>query len=356
MKTIIYAIGHRSSEPMRIRNLLLTVEWLNSISKVINKEINLIIAIIEQDSKPTLNGLFTAKNTNYLFVKNGGQYNRGWAFNVAFVEYPDADYYFFADNDIILSFQQDAKYIFKHCFEYDVVSPYGIVYDTDESLFDEQQPFYLQLFNDEKYIETLIEKQLLKKREHICLSGGIVGLSKVAMQKISGWDERFRGRGWEDYAMTAKINLCISKEKIHIYNTFAIHLWHPWENENVDRENNRRLNDEYSNYLIKHYLELIINTQKTIGCKYKYQTEQQTNKNNICKHCIAFDNIGKRMDLVNSIKNANLTYNNVLLTVTKYHSNNLVQVVYDTLCGQHYCLKDCKNGEISVSCSSDFTS
>ena len=162
MKTIIYAIGHRSSEPMRIRNLLLTVEWLNSISKVINKEINLIIAIIEQDSKPTLNGLFIAKNTNYLFVKNEGQYNRGWAFNVVYVEYPDADYYFFADNDIILSFQQDAKYIFKHCFEYDVVSPYGIVYDTDESLFDEQQPFYLQLFNDEKYIETLIEKQLLK--------------------------------------------------------------------------------------------------------------------------------------------------------------------------------------------------
>ncbi len=64
--------------------------------------IKLSIVVVEQDSKPTINNLLD-DCVNYISSYNSGQYNRGWAFNVGFSKFRSADYFFFADNDIILN-------------------------------------------------------------------------------------------------------------------------------------------------------------------------------------------------------------------------------------------------------------
>lgn len=131
MKTIAYIIGHRNSvDPNRLRNLLLVLKWLECLqTKLLHDKITLKIIIVEQDDTPKLK--INTEKLTYIFVYNPGFYNRGWGFNVGFKAI-DADYYFFADNDIILN-NYDIINVFIKCFKYDAVNPYSKIYDsTDE--------------------------------------------------------------------------------------------------------------------------------------------------------------------------------------------------------------------------------
>ena len=107
-------------------------------------------------------------------------------------------YYFFADGDIIMK-KENIINVFNTCFKYEAISPYLLIYDSTKEYIDEN-------FN------PLIWKDptIFTKRNNTCFAGGIIGLKNYAMKSISGWDERFRGRGWEDYAFAAKINLFLS--------------------------------------------------------------------------------------------------------------------------------------------------
>ncbi len=226
MKHIAYIIGHRTTDPFRIRNLLLTTKWLIKLKKILFYEgIQLSIVVVEQDSKPTINNLLS-DYVNYIFSYNSGQYNRGWAFNVGFIKFRNADYFYFADNDIILN-NEEMINVFKTCFLYSAVNPYSQVFDTKSKLFES----HITIPTDLNYI---IKNNFINgKREHTCFTGGIVGLSKKAMQIIGGWDERFRGRGWEDYALTSTVKLFLPDLYTYKYN--ALHFWHPLD-INADRE------------------------------------------------------------------------------------------------------------------------
>jgi predicted glycosyltransferase involved in capsule biosynthesis len=207
------------------------------------------------------------------------------------------------------------------------ISPYSIIYDTDEILFNESNIFDVNSF-DKQRIKQLISKNLLKERLHTCLSGGILGMSNKAVKQISGWDERFRGRGWEDYAMTSKINLFINK--IHVFDIVAIHLWHPTMDLNCDKENNRCLNMEYGNYNLDNYIEHIIESQTHIGCKNKYNKIY-----NICNHCIP--NKKKLINITDFSSECIKIFEKTCNIVCKYHKKNKLFYVYNTLCEQHYC-------------------
>ena len=289
MKHIVYVIGHRSSDPFRIRNLLLTTKWLVSLKHLLENEsldqvktrklmlsskwlvslkhcsdeIKLTILVVEQDSKPTVNNILN-KHVTYLFAYNPGFYNRGWAFNIGFKHCEDADYFYFADNDIIMD-SCDMISVFKHCFKYDAVNPYNIIYDTKSELFEHKNMCYDFCINE-------LEKnhQVKEKREHTCFTGGIVGISKKSMCELGGWDERFRGRGWEDYAFTAKINLFL--KNIHTFCFSALHLWHPWE-IHTDKKKNHSLNQEYYCYKVDDYINMIYDNIDKIGCINKYINE-----------------------------------------------------------------------------------
>lgn len=256
MKTIAYIIGFRF-EKKRYENLILTLTWLIEIKKILclKNNIKLRIIIIEQDAIQQLIIPNDIKSyVQSLFIYNNGYYNRGWAFNVGYLHF-FADYYFFGDCDIIMK-NDNVLDVFNTCFKYEAVNPYKSIYDSTEEYIENN-------FNPLNWANP----EIFCKRNNICFAGGIVGIADKAMKIISGWDERFRGRGWEDYAFTAKINLFLYSVKTYCYK--ALHLWHPYE-LNTTKTINEQLNDEYCNYDFYNYVNLV--EKNTIGYSIKYST------------------------------------------------------------------------------------
>lgn len=313
MKKIAYVIGHRnSSDSCRVRNLSIVFKWLSSLRLLLLKHnIKLIIVVIEQDDKPKLKEICTDDIT-YIFVYNPELYNRGWAFNVAFKEV-EADYYFFADNDIILQ-NDDMIYVFTRCFKYDAVNPYFKLYDSEEQYINDN---FDPCMCDPKLLTTFSE------RSNTCFSGGIVGLSEKSINIVAGWDERFRGRGWEDYAFTTKIKLFLYS--LHTFKFVGLHLWHKPE-EQTTREINCELNKEYQTYDVCDYLN-IIKKSYDFGSSTKYATfgKKTVYKSHEFKH-------KKR------IKHAYKVFDETYKRISKKHKvskNQKLSLVYHYLCDQY---------------------
>lgn len=258
MFKISYIIGYRHDD-FRLRNLQIVIEWLKKIKRRLLKyDIDFKIIIVEQDECPKLVDI--DESIKYIFVYNNGYYNRGWGFNVGF-QFLFSDYYFFADCDIVMQID-DCVDLLMNCSKYDAVNPYTNIYDSTDDYVKK-----IDLYNLREYRE-------FPERLNTCFSGGICGLSISSMRLIAGWDERFRGRGWEDYAFTAKINIFLNK--IHTFRYKAIHLWHPFET-NTTKEINEGLNNEYINYRFDDYLDIILKSP-AIGSFIKYSC---VNKNTI---------------------------------------------------------------------------
>ncbi len=352
MKHIVYIIGHRSSDPFRIRNLILTTDHLIAIKNRLHKEhhnynhnynhnyeqIKLTIVVVEQDSKPTINHLLNPQ-IHYIFAYNAGEYNRCWAFNVGFKHYVSADYFYFGDNDIVMK-NDDLIDIFHQCHQYSVINPYLVIHDTTSSLFEKVSTLD---FNH----ETPINQYRSGEREHTCLTGGIVGMSRQLFGQLGGWDERFRGRGWEDYALTAKIRLMVPNDRLHIFKYPAVHLWHPYDMNN-SRMINYDLNTEYSYYDANDYFSSQTGNIKEIGCLNKYIhesfiTKYTSNETDLkpaivsCPHC---QNPHISVELINRT-NITTTFNQLKqLVMTKHQSisdQECHTLIYNNLCEQHNC-------------------
>jgi predicted glycosyltransferase involved in capsule biosynthesis len=160
-------------------------------------------------------------------------------------------------------------HVFKTCFNYEAVNPYKDIYDSTEEYMNSNEKF--ELINLDNDFITLFPK-----RQNTCFSGGIMGICDYSMSLINGWDERFRGRGWEDYAFTSKIELFLYS--INTYSYSALHLWHPYE-INTTRIINEALNLEYETYSFYNYLNLI-NIYINFGSPIKYACLKSTNVNN----------------------------------------------------------------------------
>ena len=349
IKKIAYIIGHRSSDEYRVKNLILVTEWLLKVKEKL-QNIQLDIIVVEQNTTPTVDKILNPQ-VNYILAYNSGFYNRGWGFNVAFRKF-EADYYFFADNDIVMSIK-DAISIFTSCFEYEAVNPYKNIFDTLETIHTPNN--ILNTFYNGKDIEDTYIKG---KRSRICFSGGIVGLSKQSMHIVSGWDERFRGRGYEDYAMTSKMKLFLNSS-MYTYSFNAIHLYHPSET-NTSRIDNEKLNHEYQRYIPQDYANIIINTSETFGSITKYKNEsEEESKNNIINERFLFS-LDKDIFFKRFLK-ANDIYKSLKILVIQKHNdndtNNIERLIYENLCEQHEChLHKCcekKDCDCNYSCNQE---
>lgn len=310
-RKIAYIIGHRSDGDYRDRNLDIVIKWLLDVKKLC-ANIELIIIVVEQD---TIKKYAEPNGIEHIFIFNDGYYNRGWAFNVGFRIFSYADYFYFADNDIVLN-NEDMIDVFNNCFEYNAVNPYKEIYDSENSM----------IIDPDFYPGNFTLNDTMKKRENTCFSGGIMGISRESMQYISGWDERFRGRGWEDYAFTSKLKLFLG-DNLHVFNTIALHLWHPWE-ENTTREINQKLNEEYTGYKIVDYINQIYEGSLTFGNKNKYSRNEQ----------LIFE---ENIDRIKIFINASSTFSKYKKIVKEKHKNipeeSILKFIYLNLCDQHIC-------------------
>lgn len=287
MKTVNYIIGFRKSykNDRRTENLILTLQWLINVKNILleKTKIKLQIIIIEQDSCIKLDiPENIKKEIQHLFIYNNGFYNRGWAFNVGYEVYK-GDYYFFADCDIIMK-TNDIIDVIETCFKYEAINPYSQIFDSTEEYVSNEK------FNPLCWISP--EKLNFNERKDTCFTGGIMGISEYAFKILAGWDERFRGRGWEDYGFTAKLNLFCNNT--HTYNYQALHLWHPCEIFTT-KEINIKINEEYKNYNFKDYLNLV-ETNNIFGSPVKYSitNEQTTDMRKISDY--RYDRARRRFD------------------------------------------------------------
>ena len=318
-------------------------QWLLSIKYLLRKVgINLEIIVVEQSYDPEECKELLCKVDKlldptivYIQAFNQGFYNRGWGFNVGFRQFSNYDYFFFADNDIMLPIEQMYE-VFMNCYKYEAVDPYEHVFDSLQCIHDSSKTeSFLSSFYRGSF-DTNNREFILSERSHTCFSGGIVGLSRQSVYLLSGWDERFRGRGWEDYAFSAKMFLFL--DKIHTFPYNALHLYHPWE-VNTTKEVNHALDDEYSKYNIDPYIILIINTVKTFGLSTKYSSvgndEVKEFDDSYHKTLIPL--------FIERGRKAKLLYINVQELVCKKHHNlnddEKCKLVYLNLCKQHDCSK-----------------
>lgn len=179
-----YVIGYRHSDE-RYKNLTRTMEWLMQIP-------NIDVVIVEQDTNPKF---INSWGVNYIFAYNPLPYNRSWAFNIAYRDYPN-DYLAFGDSDLVMDTNEFIN-SFNKLSEFDVVSPYKSVLDLTPDETEKDLVFWKSITRPGRG-ETDNQK--------INLCGGLVFFTKQAFEKVGGWNEDFIGWGGEDDFQTFKVN------------------------------------------------------------------------------------------------------------------------------------------------------
>lgn len=189
-----YIIGFRKSSTDRYEALLYVLSLLRKYFP------KLEIILVEQDDSP-ITRVDESLCIRQFFFKNAGLYNRCRAFNYA-VEQTDKELLVFADSDMFLS-REDFLTFFSAGEEFEAVTP------TKDGL------------QNVKITDPSIHSfALVDRRDYFTFAGGILLLTRAAFDKIGGWDERFKGWGKEDDAISHVIfNKITSK-------TFFMTLYH----------------------------------------------------------------------------------------------------------------------------------
>ena len=224
---ILYIIGYRGCNPARIKNLKLTLQWLKQIKNKLTNPSDLVtpmtfdIVVVEQDSHRQMK--INSGVIETIFIYNQGVFNKCWGFNVAVKQYPQYDYYIFADNDLIFpDIDGFCHYIRNYC----LIDPKPVFRLFSECL-DTALDSMKSCHKVKEILSTYQNQTLqLKKHRGVTFAGGMIAISRSIYEKIGGWDEKFEGWGRHDDFMTLKLFKIAQCEKI-ICPLVAIHLWHP---------------------------------------------------------------------------------------------------------------------------------
>src|SRR6202012_5507002 len=162
---IIIGIRAAPEEPERRHNLVACLESLQARSQTTE------VVVIEQDAAPHLEQLVRPLADRYIFARNAGLYNRGWAFNIGAAAAAEADYLFLLDADVLLPYDSFNRALERMRSGVRVLRPYT------EALF----------LNPENAGDLYVNPMGL------CL-----WIRSDFYRKIGGHDECFRGWGWED--------------------------------------------------------------------------------------------------------------------------------------------------------------
>lgn len=221
-----YIINHRSSTHYRVRNLEAVVTYL--LANIPDIE----IIVVEQDVVSKVK--FPHHNIKHIFLPNGGLFNRSWGFNVG-LKHASHELLAFGDNDLLVS--KDAIIqACSLCTTHHTISPYktGEVYDLDESQTCDfiKKPVFINPPNATKRLGPY--------------AGGLILMTRHAINTVGGWEEQMWGWGGEDDHMTIKIVKLL--HNLPETRNIALHLNH--ENNNLLSSHNLlSINPNYFNNL-----------------------------------------------------------------------------------------------------------
>lgn len=223
---ISYVFTYRQSTIDRYNNLLTILEWIKTLENFQNIE----VVIVEQDdvSKLTLPSQYSFA-IKHIFVKNNRLFNRSWGFNVA-LRNTTNPILFFADSDMIIKpelVNETVNLISSN--QFDAVSPFAQCIELNP---EETEKFDLNTFQYD------VEKP---PRGGMNFCSGIVAYSRIALERIFGWDERFEGWGGEDDIQFMKTKQLL---KYVMLNGKCFHLYH-----NRSKNDGSNQHDNYGNNL-----------------------------------------------------------------------------------------------------------
>ena len=234
-----YLITYRESQSKERReNLLAVLGWLAGVGGIET-------IVVEQDAAPALEAGF-APAARIVFARNPGPFNKGWGLNVA-ARSAQAPVLALGDADVLAPGGFEAA--LEACLrDADAAKPYRRIVDLtpEESArvcagaWD---------FVPERPADAPPDRQA--QGEHVSFGGGLFLVRRDLFGRLGGFDERFRGWGGEDDAMTLKLARSGAR-LVELGERPALHLWHPRAHEATfgqpHYEANRALIAEYAAY------------------------------------------------------------------------------------------------------------
>jgi hypothetical protein len=258
-----YILTYRDADgPARRKNLFAVLSWLACYPLF-------DVVLVEQDSAPRLDTTLPHPRCTHVFAYNPGPFNKSWGLNVGF-RYTSRPFLAFGDADVIVgdALTESLGYLERG---YQTVKPYKRLIDLTEQESQRVIAGEFDYVPDRDPAEPNDREGL---GEFIVFAGGVFVIARSAFVHIGAWDERFRGWGGEDDAMSYKLERA-RISGIELDRRPAVHLHHARSNAAMqahpDYANNlavvadyRRLSDEE----LRRFSEIQI---QIVGRREKYQ-------------------------------------------------------------------------------------
>ncbi len=214
MSPATYILTYRENEtPQRRANLDAVIAWLGRFP-LIN------VIVVEQDALPTLPRELPHPQCSVAFAYNPGPFNKSWGLNIG-ARLAQTPLLGFGDGDLIVGDALMQSYqLLEHSVQ--AVKPYRRLIDLSE---EESLPVRAGDFGR---VPTRDANHSNRDGigERIVFAGGSFVIRRDAFFSLGGWDERFRGWGGEDDALSYRIERTrLSCTELDI--APALHLWHP---------------------------------------------------------------------------------------------------------------------------------
>lgn len=236
-----YLITYREGDdPERRANLQAVLAWLTGFPE-------LEVIVVEQDSAPRFAVPQTPAAYRQIFAYNPGPFNKSWGFNVGF-RFASTPILSFGDGDVIVPGAQMAQALDACARSYVTVNPYRRIVDLtpEESATVRRGAFD---YAPVRAVDAAPNREGIGEKVVFC--GGVFVIRRDAFVHLGGWDERFRGWGGEDDAMTylvQRARLCA----VELDERPALHLHHARLPENTFGQPhyaaNRQLLADYREY------------------------------------------------------------------------------------------------------------
>jgi hypothetical protein len=262
MQGLSYLITYRESGSAdRRENLLAVLGWLRQWPDI-------EVVVVEQDAVPRFDAPLEYGGGVARFAYNPGPFNKAWGLNLAlgFARGP-----LLAVGDADVMAPHTLGMAVERCRSVPAVKPYRTIVDlTPEDTARVRAGEWGLL--PERPAHSLPNRE--GQGEYVVFAGGLFVIQRDWLVRLGGFDERFRGWGGEDDAMTQKLRRA-GVQAVQIDGPPALHLWHPRSPEatfgHAHYGDNRRVLDAYQDYSDAEFTRLCEVGRQLMGHLHKYR-------------------------------------------------------------------------------------
>jgi hypothetical protein len=262
MQELSYLITYRESgSDDRRENLLAVLSWLGQWPEI-------EVVVVEQDTVPRLDGPLEHGGGVARFAYNPGPFNKSWGLNLA-LGFARQPLLAVGDADVIAPHTLAAAV--ERCRHVPAVKPYRTIVDLTPEETARVRAGEWEL-RPSRRADAPPNRE--GQGEYVVFAGGLFVIQREWLVRLGGFDERFRGWGGEDDAMTQKL-LRAGVQALQLDGPPALHLWHPRSPETTfgqaHHAANRSVLDAYQVYSDAEFTRLCEVGRQLMGNLHKYR-------------------------------------------------------------------------------------